>query len=223
MKNKDLNSKFYIHPEGWKFAFIFFVSSLFMSLVYLPLAYVGYLLTLFTLWFFRNPERKTPKNSNYIISSADGKVCLIDNAIPPQEVQFGTNQMLRICVFMNVFNVHINRSPIEGKIDKVIYKKGSFFNASLDKASEKNERSSMIISNTNGTQLVVVQIAGLIARRILSFVSDNQYLDQGERYGLIRFGSRVDIYMPLNSSINCKVGDKVVAGESVLAILAENQ
>ena len=223
MKNKDLNSKFYIHPEGWKFAFIFFVSSLFMSLVYLPLAYVGYLLTLFTLWFFRNPERKTPKNSNYIISSADGKVCLIDNAIPPQEVQFGTNQMLRICVFMNVFNVHINRSPIEGKIDKVIYKKGSFFNASLDKASEKNERSSMIISNTNGTQLVVVQIAGLIARRILSFVSDNQYLDQGERYGLIRFGSRVDIYMPLNSYINCKVGDKVIAGESVLAILAENQ
>jgi phosphatidylserine decarboxylase len=223
MKNKDLNSKFYIHPEGWKFAFIFFVSSLFMSLVYLPLAYVGYLLTLFTLWFFRNPERKTPKNSNYIISSADGKVCLIDNAIPPQEVQFGANQMLRICVFMNVFNVHINRSPIEGKIDKVIYKKGSFFNASLDKASEKNERSSMIISNTNGTQLVVVQIAGLIARRILSFVSDNQYLDQGERYGLIRFGSRVDIYMPLNSSINCKVGDKVIAGESVLAILAENQ
>ena len=223
MKNKDLNSKFYIHPEGWKFAFIFFASSLFMSLIYLPLAYVGYLLTLFTLWFFRNPERKTPKNSNYIISSADGKVCLIDNAIPPQEVQFGTNQMLRICVFMNVFNVHINRSPIEGKIDKVIYKKGSFFNASLDKASEKNERSSMIISNTNGTQLVVVQIAGLIARRILSFVSDNQYLDQGERYGLIRFGSRVDIYMPLNSSINCKVGDKVIAGESVLAILAENQ
>jgi phosphatidylserine decarboxylase len=223
MKNKDLNSKFYIHREGWKFAFIFFVSSLFMSLVFLPLAYVGYLLTLFTLWFFRNPERKTPTNSNYIISSADGKVCLIDNAIPPQEVQFGTNQMLRICVFMNVFNVHINRSPIEGKIDKVIYKKGSFFNASLDKASEKNERSSMIISNTNGTQLVVVQIAGLIARRILSFVSDNQYLDQGERYGLIRFGSRVDIYMPLNSSINCKVGDKVIAGESVLAILAENQ
>ena len=223
MKNKDLNSKFYIHPEGWRFAFIFFVSSLFMSLIYLPLAYVGYLLALFTLWFFRNPERKTLKNSNYIISSADGKVCLIDNAIPPQEVQFGTNQMLRICVFMNVFNVHINRSPIEGKIDKVIYKKGSFFNASLDKASEKNERSSMIISNTNGTQLVVVQIAGLIARRILSFVSDNQYLDQGERYGLIRFGSRVDIYMPLNSSINCKVGDKVIAGESVLAILAENQ
>ena len=222
MKNKDLNSKFYIHPEGWKFAFIFLVLSLFISLIYLPIAYIGYLLTLFTLWFFRNPQRKTPKNSNHIISSADGKVCLIDNAIPPQEVQFGTNQMLRICVFMNVFNVHINRSPVEGKVDKIIYKRGSFFNASLDKASEKNERSSMIISNTNGVQIVVVQIAGLIARRILSFVSDNQYLTQGERYGLIRFGSRVDIYMPLNASINCKVGDKVTAGESVLAILDEN-
>ena len=223
MKNKDLNSKFYIHPEGWKFAFIFLVLSLFMSLIYLPIAYIGYLLTLFTLWFFRNPERKIPKNSNYIISSADGRVCLIDNAIPPEEVELGSNQMLRICVFMNVFNVHINRSPIEGKIDNIIYKRGSFLNASLDKASEKNERSSMIISNTNGVQIVVVQIAGLIARRILSFVSDNQYLTQGERYGLIRFGSRVDIYMPLNASINCKVGDKVTAGESVLAILAENQ
>ena len=222
MKNKDLNSKFYIHPEGWKFAFIFLVLSLFISLIYLPIAYIGYLLTLFTLWFFRNPERKTPKNSNYIISSADGRVCLIDNAIPPEEVELGSNQMLRICVFMNVFNVHINRSPIEGKIDNIIYKRGSFLNASLDKASEKNERSSMIISNTNGVQIVVVQIAGLIARRILSFVSDNQYLTQGERYGLIRFGSRVDIYMPLNASINCKVGDKVTAGESVLAILAEN-
>ena len=223
MKNKDSNSKYYIHPEGWKFALIFFVLSFLVSLIYAPIAFIGYLLTLFTLWFFRNPKRNTPKNLNAVISSADGKVCLIDNAIPPKEVQLGSNQMLRICVFMNVFNVHINRSPIEGKINKVIYKKGNFFNASLDKASEKNERSSMIITNTNGAQLVVVQIAGLIARRILSFVSDNQYLDQGERYGLIRFGSRVDIYMPLSSSINCKVGDKVIAGESVLAILAENQ
>jgi phosphatidylserine decarboxylase len=127
--------------------------------------------------------------------------------------------MLRICVFMNVFNVHINRSPVEGRIDKIIYKEGSFLNASLDKASEKNERSSMVISNTNGIQLVVVQIAGLIARRILGFVTDNQYLDQGERYGLIRFGSRVDIYMPLDATVNCKVGDKVIAGESVLATL----
>ena len=220
MKNKDSNSKYYIHPEGWKFAFIFFISSYFVSLVYLPISFVGYLLTIFTLWFFRNPKRDTPKNPNAVISSADGKVCLIDHAKPPQEVQFGNNKMLRVCVFMNVFNVHINRSPIEGKIEKIIYKEGSFFNASLDKASEKNERSSMVISNNDGVQLVVVQIAGLIARRILGFVSDNQHLDQGERYGLIRFGSRVDIYMPLDATVNCKVGDRVVAGESVLAILS---
>ncbi len=220
MKNKDSNSKYYIHPEGWKFAFIFFISSYLLSLVYLPISFVGYLLTIFTLWFFRNPKRDTPKNPNAVISSADGKVCLIDHAIPPQEVQFGNNKMLRVCVFMNVFNVHINRSPIEGKIEKIIYKEGSFFNASLDKASEKNERSSMVISNNDGVQLVVVQIAGLIARRILGFVSDNQHLDQGERYGLIRFGSRVDIYMPLDATVNCKVGDRVVAGESVLAILS---
>ena len=129
--------------------------------------------------------------------------------------------MLRICVFMNVFNVHINRSPISGAIKKIVYKEGSFFNASLDKASEKNERSSIIISNENGVELVVVQIAGLIARRILSFVSANQDLNQGERYGLIRFGSRVDIYLPKSSIINCKVGDKVIAGESILATLAE--
>ena len=220
MKNKDSNSKYYIHPEGWKFAFIFFISSYLVSLVYLPISFVGYLLTIFTLWFFRNPKRDTPKNPNAVISSADGKVCLIDQAIPPQEVQFGNNKMLRVCVFMNVFNVHINRSPIEGKIEKIIYKEGSFFNASLDKASEKNERSSMVISNNDGVQFVVVQIAGLIARRILGFVSDNQHLDQGERYGLIRFGSRVDIYMPLDATVNCKVGDRVVAGESVLAILS---
>ena len=115
MKNKDLNSKFYIHPEGWKFAFIFFVLSLFMSLIYLPIAYIGYLLTLFTLWFFRNPKRNTPKNSKYIISSADGKVCLIDQCNTTSRSSAWNNQMLRICVFMNVFNVHINRSPVEGK------------------------------------------------------------------------------------------------------------
>ena len=144
------------------------------------------------------------------------------NACPPEETGMGSDEMLRICVFMNVFNVHINRSPIAGKINKIVYKEGHFFNASLDKASEKNERSSIVLSNQKGTEIVVVQIAGLIARRILGFVSTNQNLDQGERYGLIRFGSRVDIYLPLNSNINCNVGDKVIAGETLLATLADN-
>jgi phosphatidylserine decarboxylase len=125
--------------------------------------------------------------------------------------------MKRICVFMNVFNVHINRSPVSGTVKDIIYKEGQFLNASLDKASEKNERSSLIITSDNGAEIVVVQIAGLIARRILGFVSNNHNLHQGERFGLIRFGSRVDIYMPLDAITKCSIGDKVIAGESVLA------
>ena len=127
--------------------------------------------------------------------------------------------MKRICVFMNVFNVHVNRSPVQGDAEHIIYKTGQFLNASLDKASDKNERNSLIIKTENGTQIVVVQIAGLIARRILSFISPNHRLLQGERFGLIRFGSRVDIYMPLDAIEKCKVGDKVIAGESILAAL----
>ena len=126
-------------------------------------------------------------------------------------------KMKRVCVFMNVFNVHVNRSPVAGVIKDIVYKEGQFLNASLDKASEKNERSSLIINSEHGADIVVVQIAGLIARRILGFVSKHQNLNQGERFGLIRFGSRVDIYMPLDSTVKCSVGDKVVAGESVLA------
>ena len=219
--SKQNNKRYFIHPEGWKFAGISFITSTILLFLSMPTALIttGFLLTFFVLWFFRDPERDTPQDLNLIISSADGKVCLIDEAYPPEELHMEGEKMKRICVFMNVFNVHINRSPVEGRIDKIIYKEGSFLNASLDKASEKNERSSMVISNTNGIQLVVVQIAGLIARRILGFVTDNQYLDQGERYGLIRFGSRVDIYMPLDATVNCKVGDKVIAGESVLATL----
>ena len=206
-----------IHPEGWKFAFIFFVISLLALLIYAPVSIIGFLLTLFTLWFFRDPSRNTPLDSNLIISSADGKVCLIDEACPPTEVSMKQEKMKRVCVFMNVFNVHVNRSPVAGVIKDIVYKEGKFLNASLDKASEKNERSSLIIHSKHGVDIVVVQIAGLIARRILGFVSKNQNLNQGERFGLIRFGSRVDIYMPLDSTVKCSVGDKVVAGESVLA------
>ena len=208
-----------IHPEGWKFAFIFFVISLLALLIYVPISIIGFLLTLFTLWFFRDPSRNTPVDSNLIISSADGKVCLIDEACPPTEVSMKQEKMKRVCVFMNVFNVHVNRSPIAGVIKDIVYKEGQFLNASLDKASEKNERSSLIINSEHGADIIVVQIAGLIARRILGFVSKNQNLNQGERFGLIRFGSRVDIYMPLDSTVQCSVGDKVVAGESVLASL----
>ena len=207
----------FIHPEGWKFAIIFFVISILLSFISIAISVIGYLLTLFTLWFFRDPKRNTPLDTNLIISSADGKVCLIDEAYPPEEVSINQEKMKRICVFMNVFNVHINRSPVSGTVKDIIYKEGQFLNASLDKASEKNERSSLIISSDNGTEIVVVQIAGLIARRILGFISNNHNLHQGERFGLIRFGSRVDIYMPLDTVTKCSIGDKVIAGESVLA------
>ena len=208
----------FIHPEGWRFAIIFFVISIFLGFVFTAISIIGYLLTIFTLWFFRDPERNTPYDPNSIISSADGKVCLIDESYPPKEVSMSQEKMKRICVFMNVFNVHINRSPVSGTVKAIVYKEGQFLNASLDKASEKNERSSLVISSANsGPEIVVVQIAGLIARRILGFVSSNDNLVQGERFGLIRFGSRVDIYMPLDAVTKCSVGDKVVAGESVLA------
>ena len=208
----------FIHPEGWRFAITFFVISIFLGFVSTAISIIGYLLTIFTLWFFRDPERNTPYDSNSIISSADGKVCLIDESYPPKEVSLSQEKMKRICVFMNVFNVHINRSPVSGTVKAIVYKEGQFLNASLDKASEKNERSSLVISSANsGPEIVVVQIAGLIARRILGFVSSNDNLAQGERFGLIRFGSRVDIYMPLDAVTKCSVGDKVVAGESVLA------
>ena len=208
-----------IHPEGWKFAATFFAISMAALMLWMPLAAIGFLLTLFTLWFFRDPERNTPQDSNLIISSADGKVCLIDEAYPPEELSMDSQKMKRICVFMNVFNVHVNRSPIKGAAKDIVYKKGQFLNASLDKASDKNERSSLVINADNGTKIIVVQIAGLIARRILGFISVNHNLEQGERFGLIRFGSRVDIYMPLDAVTKCVVGDTVIAGESVLASL----
>ena len=215
--SKPTSKRPFIHPEGWRFAIIFFIISIFLSFASIVISIIGYLLTIFTLWFFRDPERNTPIDQNLIISSADGKVCLIDEAYPPEEISINQNKMKRICVFMNVFNVHINRSPVSGTVKNIVYKEGKFLNASLDKASEKNERSSLIISSDNGPEIIVVQIAGLIARRILGFISNNHNLLQGERFGLIRFGSRVDIYMPLDAVTKCSVGDKVIAGESMLA------
>ena len=217
--NQTEKRRSYIHPEGFKFAAISLSLSIILTTVSQIISVIFFALAFFILWFFRDPKRNKPQDSNLIISSADGKVCLIDEAYPPQETPLKEEKMKRICVFMNVFNVHVNRSPVQGEVQNIIYKKGQFLNASLDKASEKNERNSLVIKTENGTQVVVVQIAGLIARRILSFISPNDRLFQGERFGLIRFGSRVDIYLPLDAIEKCKVGDKVVAGESILATL----
>ena len=176
------------------------------------IALIGFFLTFFVLWFFRDPKRNTPQDENLIISSADGKVCLIDEAYPPEELPIESQKMKRICVFMNVFNVHVNRSPVQGNVDHIVYKEGKFLNASLDKASDKNERSSLVLNTQNGTKIIVVQIAGLIARRILSFILPNMLLNQGERFGLIRFGSRVDIFLPPDAKLKIKNGQKVKGG-----------
>ena len=205
-----------IHREGWKFSAISLLISILLIFTLPMLSLFGFLITFFILWFFRDPDRNTQNENNKIISPADGKVCLIDSSIPPKELNYGNAEMLRVCIFMNVFNVHVNRSPVKGKIKKIEYKEGSFFNASLDKASEKNERNSIVISTENGIEVIVVQIAGLIARRILSFVNDGDQLKSGERFGLIRFGSRVDIYLPKTFKSEVKVGDKTVAGETIL-------
>jgi phosphatidylserine decarboxylase len=208
-----------IHREGWKFSAISLFVSLILLVIWPLLSFVSFLITFFILWFFRDPERNTPIAEGKIISPADGKVCLIDLSVPPEELQYGTEEMQRVCIFMNVFNVHVNRVPVKGEIKKIIYKEGSFFNASLDKASEKNERNSIIITTENGIEIVVVQIAGLIARRILSFVSNGDKLNSGERFGLIRFGSRVDVYLPKTFKPEVKLGDKTIAGETIIGSL----
>ena len=208
-----------IHREGWKFSAISLFVSLILLVIWPLLSFISFLITFFILWFFRDPERNTPIAEGKIISPADGKVCLIDLSVPPEELQYGTEEMQRVCIFMNVFNVHVNRVPVKGEIKKIIYKEGSFFNASLDKASEKNERNSIIIKTENGIEIIVVQIAGLIARRILSFVNNGDKLNSGERFGLIRFGSRVDVYLPKTFKPEVKVGDKTIAGETIIGSL----
>ena len=211
-----MNKKYLgIHREGWKFFIIFILISFFSFFITKIIFLISFFLSVFTLWFFRDPERYFESEDNQVLSAADGKICFIGEDTAPIETDIN-QKMIKISVFMNVFNVHVNRSPINGEVEKIIYKNGKFFNASLDKASEHNERNSIIINNNN-EKIVVVQIAGLIARRILSFISENDTMVKGERIGLIRFGSRVDIYLPLSYQINVNENDIVVAGQTIIA------
>ena len=205
-----------IHPEGYKFFGIFLVFSILAGFIFPLFGALGFLLTVFVLWFFRDPER-TPPSHDCIVSPADGVVCKIDKASPPKECNLEDKNLLRICIFMNVFNVHVNRSPTHAMIKDIIYVKGKFFNASLDKASKDNERNILVLENQKSETLVVVQIAGLIARRILSFFQPGENLSIAERFGLIRFGSRVDVYLPANYVTDLEEGTKVIAGESIIA------
>ena len=211
----------YPHPliarEGWAFLAIGVAVS--VAVGYLcgwgwsaPL----WLVTLFVLQFFRDPARKVPIDPIAVLSPADGRVVVVGKALDP----YRNCEALKISVFMNVFNVHSNRSPVDGKVSEVVYHHGSFLNAALDKASVENERNALLITTTGGRDITCVQVAGLIARRILCYVGAGAALSRGQRYGFIRFGSRVDLYLPLDAEPQAAIGDKVYASETVLARLA---
>lgn len=206
-----------IHPAGWPFIGLFAVATLAVGAYWLPLGAIGLVLTAWCAYFFRNPNRITPDREGLIISPADGVISQISPAVPPPELEAGTQPQQRISLFMNVFNVHVNRVPVSGRITGLTYRPGKFFNASLDKSSEHNERQSIRISTTDGREIIVVQIAGLIARRIKCDLQVAQEVWAGERFGLIRFGSRVDVYLPDGIEPLVAVGQTTIAGETVIA------
>lgn len=205
-----------IHPEGWRFVGVFAFISILISLFSQFGGWVGAILTVWCFYFFRNPKRMTPLREGLVVSPADGKVVMIKDMVPPAEFDLGTEPYTRISIFLNVFDVHINRIPMDGTVKKVIYHPGRFFNASLDKASEHNERNSIVMTTSFG-DLAFVQIAGLIARRIRCDVNTHDEVFVGSQYGLIRFGSRMDVFIPKSVNPLVCVGQRVIAGESILA------
>lgn len=212
-----------IAREGWPFIAIFGLVSLILYFLYAPLGWIGLVLTLWCVYFFRNPDRVTPEREGLIISPADGIVQMIAEVSPPEELDMGSEPVVRVSVFMNVFDCHVNRIPCDGRIGKLVYVPGQFFNASLDKASEENERQMVRIDLESGAFVGAVQIAGLVARRIVCYLEEDQIVLAGERFGLIRFGSRVDIYLPHGAVSHAVIGQKCVSGETVLADLKSDE
>ena len=216
-----------IHPAGIPFISLFFILTIIMGWFWSPLIFIGIILTLWCIYFFRNPPRVTPilsglNANNLIISPADGKVIEISEITPSEEIGLPEGKWKRVCIFMNVFDVHVNRSPMLGQITYKKYVPGSFFNASLDKASEENERLILNMDTENGKKIAFVQIAGLVARRIICDVEIGNSLKAGEIFGLIRFGSRVDIYFPSDVSIMILKGQKTIAGETIIGNFSKN-
>ncbi|GLK85992.1 phosphatidylserine decarboxylase [Ancylobacter defluvii] len=205
-----------IHREGYPFILIGIAVSLLLLWLLPPLGWIAVLITVWICYFFRDPERVTPLREGLVVSPADGRVCLVGPAVPPPELGLGVEPMSRICIFMNVFDVHVNRSPVAGRIERIAYKPGKFLSADLDKASEDNERSGLVLDTALG-RIGVVQIAGLVARRIVGFKQEGDLLAPGQRFGLIRFGSRVDVYLPAGIAPLVAEGQRAVAGETVLA------
>jgi phosphatidylserine decarboxylase len=206
-----------IHRDGWKFIAIFAMAAIVLFFVWIPLGWLGVLATAWCVYFFRDPPRVTPVRSGLVVSPADGLVVSIGPAAPPAELDLGDAPFVRIGIFLNVFDVHINRMPIDGTVERAAYHEGQFLNASFDKASELNERMALRLSTEIGPDIAVVQIAGLVARRIVCHARPGQSVVAGERFGLIRFGSRTDLYLPPSWSIQVIVGQRVIGGETVLA------
>lgn len=215
-----------IHREGWKFIALFALGTMVLFWIATPLGWVGVVLTAWCAYFFRDPPRVTPIRQpgpdgqalpTLLIAPADGVVQMIERAVPPEELGMGFDARLRISIFMNVFNVHVNRSPVDGTVTALAYRPGKFLNAALDKASTDNERQSMKLKLTSGKEVAVVQIAGLVARRILCEAREGQVYKAGERFGLIRFGSRVDVYLDDGMVPLVVVGQNTIGGETVIA------
>ncbi len=205
-----------IHTEGYKFLVIFVAATIVLYFINGFLGFVGFVLSIWVYYFFRDPDRISIDDDNYLTSPADGLVLQVLETNGPKELELENRKFTKISIFMNVFDCHVNRTPCAGKISQIIYKPGKFFNASLDKASEENERNYYKVQNTSGEDIIVVQIAGLIARRIVNESHEGQELKQGERIGMIRFGSRADIYFE-NYKPLVKVNQKTIAGETLIA------
>ena len=205
-----------IHSEGYKFLAIAIIVTIFLYFLSTFLGLIGLVLSIWVYYFFRDPERISINDENYLTSPADGEVLMVHEVDGPKELGLEDKKFTKISIFMNVFDCHVNRTPCEGKISEILYKPGKFLNASLDKASEDNERNYYKITNSHGEEVIVVQIAGLIARRIVCESSKDQQLQQGDRIGMIRFGSRADVYFE-NYKTLVKVGQKTIAGETLLA------
>ena len=208
-----------VHRDGHKFVAIGLIATLVFFFVWPPLGWIGALITAWIIYFFRDPDRVTPLRDGLIVAPADGKVSLIEKVRPPIELGLGEEERVRVSIFLSVFDVHIQRAPLAGRIARSIYVPGAFLNAELDKASEENERRTIVIETANGLSVAVVQIAGLVARRIVTFVAEGDSIGVGERFGLIRFGSRVDTYLPPGAFPAVAVGQRAIGGETVLADL----
>lgn len=212
-----------MHPEGRKFVAIFAAITIVLFFLWEPLGWIGVILTIWCYYFFRDPKRTTPVREGLLISPADGIISLIEKAVPPAELGMEDHALTRVSVFMNVFDCHVNRAPIAGRVTAVAYRPGKFLNASLDKASVDNERNGLAILMPDGRMLGVVQIAGLVARRIVCDVNEGDSLSTGERFGMIRFGSRLDVYLPDGVAPLVALGQTMVAGETVIADLASDE